>query len=83
MAAHGGQFCASVLVPYAVLYVSFSLPRDILHFPKEFSVKKFRQNSSSKDRNEYKNFKWISTKSNELQVMYFDENKLPNYRETW
>ena len=31
MAAHGGQFCMSVLVPDEVLYVSFSLPRDFLH----------------------------------------------------
>ena len=39
MAAHGGQFCTSVLVSYAVLYVSSSLPRDILHFPEEFPEK--------------------------------------------
>ena len=36
MAAHGGEFCTSVFVPYAVLYVSFSLPRDFLHFLEGF-----------------------------------------------
>ena len=39
MAAHGGQFCTSVLVPYAVLYISFSLPHDILLLPEEFFEK--------------------------------------------
>ena len=33
------QFCTSVLVSYAVFYVSFSLPRDILYFPEELSLK--------------------------------------------
>ena len=36
MAAHGRQFCTSILVPYAVLYVSFSLPCYFLHFLKCF-----------------------------------------------
>ena len=43
MSAHGGQYggqsCTSVLVPYAVLYVNFSLPRDFSHFSEEFSLK--------------------------------------------
>ena len=39
MATRGGQFCTSVLAPYAVLYVSFSLPCNILHFPEQFSAK--------------------------------------------
>ena len=38
MAAYGGQFCTSVLVPYAGLYISFSLPRDFLHFLKIFLI---------------------------------------------
>ena len=36
MAAHGGQFCTSVLVPYVVLCVGFSLPRDFLQLPEDF-----------------------------------------------
>ena len=36
LATHGGQFYTSVLVPYAVLYVNFSLPRDFLHFSEGF-----------------------------------------------
>ena len=34
MAANGGQFWTSLSVPYACLYVSFSLPRDFLNFLK-------------------------------------------------
>ena len=34
MAAHGSQFWTSVSVPYAGLYVSFSLPRHCLLFLK-------------------------------------------------
>ena len=45
MAAHGGQFCTSVPVPYAGLYVSFSLPRDFLHFLK-ISLWKYTQDMS-------------------------------------
>ena len=36
MAAYGGQFCTTVLASYEVLYVSFSLPRNFLHFLKSF-----------------------------------------------
>ena len=36
MAAHGGQFWTSASVPYASLYVSFSLSRDFLHFLTSF-----------------------------------------------
>ena len=39
MAAYGGQFCTSVLVSYTVMYVKFSLSRDIFHFHEEFSLK--------------------------------------------
>ena len=38
MAAHRGQFCTSVLVPYAGLHVSFSLPCDFLLFLKIFLI---------------------------------------------
>ena len=38
MAARGGQFCMSVSVPYAGLFVSFSFPRDFLHFLKIFLI---------------------------------------------
>ena len=65
LAAHGGQFCTSVLVPYAVLYVSFSLPRDFYTFLKSF-LGKYTQNISLKDRNEFKNFKCISRMSNQV-----------------
>ena len=63
MAAYGGQFCTSVSFPYAGLFVSFSLPRGFLYFLKSF-LGKFLQNIFSKDRNEFKNFKYISIKSN-------------------
>ena len=62
-AAHGWQFCTSVLVPYAVFYFSFSLSRDIYTFPKSFRWK-FTQNISSRDRNESKNVECIWIKSN-------------------
>ena len=39
MAAHAVQFWTSVSVPYAGLYVSFSLLRDFLLFSEEFSFK--------------------------------------------
>ena len=58
----GRQFCTSVLVFHAVLRVSFSFPRDLLHFLKSF-LWKYAQNISWKDRNEFKNFKYILTKS--------------------
>ena len=70
MAAHKGQFCTSVSVPYAVFYVSFSLPRDFLHFLKSF-LWKHTPNISSKYRNEFKTFKYISTKLNRVTVYIF------------
>ena len=65
------------------LYVSFSLPRDFLHFLKSF-LWKYTQNMSSKDGNAFKNFKYISTKSNRITgyAVYFHENKLPNWQKT-
>ena len=82
MAANGGEFCTLVFVPYAILYVSFSLPRDFLHFLEGFLFEN-TQIISSKHRNEFKNFKYISTKSNWLTGYTFHENTLPNKRETW
>ena len=43
MAAYGGQFWTSVLIPYASLYVIFSLPRDSLHFLKIFLIENTRK----------------------------------------
>ena len=70
MAANGGQFRTSVSVPYAGLYVSFSLPRDFLHFLTSF-LWKYTQNMSSKYRNKFENFKYISTKSNQVTGYIF------------
>ena len=70
MATYGGQFWTSVLVPYAGLYVSFSLPRDFLHFLTSF-LWKYTQNMSSKYRNKFENFKYISTKSNQVTGYIF------------
>ena len=70
MAAHGGQFWTSVSVPYAGMYVSFSLLRDFLLFSEEF-FSKYTQNISWKDRNESKNFKYISTKPNRVTGYIF------------
>ena len=56
MADREGQFCTSVSVPCAGLYVNFSLPRDFLYFLKSF-LWKYAQNISWKDRSEFKNFK--------------------------
>ena len=74
MAAHGGQFCTSVLVPYTVFYVSFSLPRAILLFPEEIFLQKTETSLRISNIFEQSQI--------ELQVIYFHENKLPNYRET-
>ena len=62
MAPHGGQSCT--------LYTSFSLRRDILHFPEKFPFE-IDQNVLSKDRNESKYFKYISTKSNRVKGYIF------------
>ena len=77
MAALGGQFYTSVLVPYAVLCVSFSLPHDFLQFPEEFSLK-----IHTKYFLKFNNFSIFRQNQTELQAIYFHENKLPNYRET-
>ena len=78
MAAHGGQSWTSVSVPYAGLYLSFSLLRDFLLFSEIVFF-----------RNTHKIFLYKTEKSlrisniflqsqTELQVIYSHENKLPN-----
>ena len=81
MATYGGQLCTSVSVSYAGLYVSFSLPRDFLYFLKSF-LWKYTQNMSSKDGNKLRISNIFRQRQTELQVIYFQENKLPNWRET-
>ena len=72
MAAHGGQFWTSVSVSYAGLYVRFSLPHNIFHFLTRF-LWKYTQNMSLKYRNKFKNFKYISTKSNRVAGYIFSQ----------
>ena len=62
MATHGEQSCT--------LYMNFSLPRNILHFPEKFPFE-IDQNVLSKDRNESKYFEYISTKSNRVSSYIF------------
>ena len=81
MAAHGGQFWMSVSVPYAGLYVNFSLSRDFSHFLTSFLWKytqKFLQNIEISLRI----LNIFRQGQTELQVIYFRENKLSNIRET-
>ena len=50
MAAHVGQFCTSVLVPYAASYVSLSLRRGFLHLPEGLLVENTHKISLEKTR---------------------------------
>ena len=56
------QACTSVSVSYATFY----------SFLKSF-LSKYTQNISLKDRNEFKNFKYISTKSNRVTGYIFSQ----------
>ena len=82
MAAYGGQFCTSVLVPYAGLYVSFGLPRDVLHFLKNFLIENTQKTCLQKMEMSLRISNIYRQSQTELQVTYFHENKLPNSRET-
>ena len=62
MVAHGGQFCTLVLLPHATFYT----------FLKSF-LWKYTQIFSLKDNNEFKNFKYISTKSNQVTDYIFSQ----------
>ena len=68
MAAHGGQFCTSVLVPDAVLLVSFSLPRDFLHF-----LKSFLWNTHTNTEMSLRISNIFLQSQTKLQVIYFHE----------
>ena len=82
MAAHGGQFWTSVSVPYAGLYVSFSLPRDFLHFLKIFLIENTHKTCLQKVEMSLRISNIFQQSQTELQITYFHENKLPNSRET-
>ena len=81
MAAHGGQFCTSVSVPYAGLYVYFSLPRDFLRFLKTF-FEITRKTCLQNIEMSLTIWNIIRQSQIELQIIYFYENNLPNWRET-
>ena len=74
MAAYRGQFCTSVLVSYAVLYVSFGLPHDFLHFSKEFSLK-IHKIFLQKTETSLRISNIILQSQTQLQVIYFYENR--------
>ena len=82
MAVHGGQFWTSVSVLYAGLYVSFSLLRDSLLFWK-FSLLKIHKTCLQKIEMSLRISNIFRQNQTELHVIYFHENKLPNWRETW
>ena len=75
MSAYGGQFCTSLLAPFAVLYVGFSLSRDILHFPEVFSLK-MNTKRLFKEQKRVQEFH-IRLGYTELQAIYVHGNKLP------
>ena len=83
MAAHGGQFCTSVSVPYAGLYVSFNLPLDFLNFLKIFLIENTHKTCLWKIEMSLRISNILRKSQTELQVTYFHENKLLNRRETW
>ena len=83
MAAHGWQFCMSVSVPYADLYVSFSLSCDFLFFLKIFPIENTHKTCLQKTGMSLRISNIFRQNQTELQVIYFHENKLPNWRETW
>ena len=70
--SHGGHFCTPVSVPYAVLYASFSLPRENTDkiFLQKTEVNLMTSNIFRRNQTE-------------LQVMCFHQNKLPNCSEIW
>ena len=82
MVAHGGQFWTSVSVTYAGFYVSFSLPRDFLLFPKIFVIENTHKTCLQKIEMSLRISNIFQQSQTELRVIYFHENKLPNSRET-
>ena len=76
MAAHGGQFCTSVSVPYAGMYVSFSLPRDFLLFLKIFLIENTHKTCLQKMETSLRISNIFRQSQTELQIIYFHEKKL-------
>ena len=65
----------SVSVPYADLYVSFSLPRDFLHFLKIFFIENTHKTCLQKMEMSLRISDIFRQSQTELQVIYFHENK--------
>ena len=83
MVAHGGEFCTSVQLPYAGLYVNSSLPRDFLLFLKIFLIEDTHETCLQKIEMSLRISNVFRQSQTELQVIYFHENELLNWRETW
>ena len=82
MAVHGLKFWTSVSVLYAGLHVSFSLPREFLHFLKFFLFENSHKTCLKKMEMSLRISNMFQQSQTKLQVIYFHENKLPNSRET-
>ena len=70
-ADYGGQFCTSGSVPYAVLYVSFSLPRDVLHSAEGFLLENTHKISLQKAEMSLRTSNIFRPNQAEWQVIHF------------
>ena len=81
MAAHGGQFWTSVSVQYSGLYVTSSPPRNFLHFLKIFLIENTHKTCLEKTETSLRISDIFRQSQTGLQVIYFQENRLPNFQE--